>query len=172
MQKKNYYDLFLADAQKLFSAEAEQLALLKQQFNELRESLKLENANIEILEVALSDMKASGGASISSGKDVEQFKANRETFKNELIQLKNDLDNSRELTKTLTACIPVKRKELESATHRLQVHVDNFVREKTAIADDRIRAMVIDMIDERKDFLDCFDKIYSEFGISFVLHDQ
>lgn len=171
MNQKEYLELFQTKALKQFSKAAQALKDMRSGLKELRNYFKSEEQNIIELvdEIALMERKIE--PALLDAKGCDDFKAEMQTYKNELARLRTDLTTSRELVATLEKTVPKKSVEVETTGHQLFTALNGFVRTQRHIADAELKDKVLEIEAERDSFLDCFTEIYEALGVSFIRHD-
>jgi len=169
-KKEEYLKLFQTEASKKFSAKAQELAGMKAGLSELRAYMKSEKENITAREKEIAELEATLDFALRDAKSCDDFKVKMQSYKDELVKLKSDLQTSRGLVLTLEKTIPRKQVECETAANRLQTAIAGFVRLARPVADEQLKKWMMEIIEERTAFLDAFTEIHKQFGVNFVMH--
>ncbi len=163
----DYYLQFKDEVEKEVGTFARSVETLSKEISAAEKRLADERSKSERIKEQIKKLKDLSGESLTG--DVNAF----EKFKTSLKNRSNELDASVEVIRLLSEeIIPHKARELSDCERNLKIKLNAYLLQSRRIADERINALLRDCINERQDFLDAFSKIYSDYGLVFVVSDE
>jgi hypothetical protein len=140
---------------------------LRQQLPKIIQRRNDERNNIERLTERIEKLKRLSGESLTG--ELNSY----EKFKTSLKKLNTELDAAQEAERLLSGdIIPKKQRQQETAEANLKIKLNVFLLRSRVIPDAKINQLLQDCIKERQDFLDAFTRIYSDYGLGFIVSDE
>ncbi|MBN2513583.1 MAG: hypothetical protein JXB18_11655 [Sedimentisphaerales bacterium] len=93
-------------------------------------------------------------------------------FKKTVMSLSSEIQATDLAVNSLVELLDRKRIELTNTTDKLKNTLIRLMREKRPLADENCNSLLLAMLDERDAFTEAFQKIYADFGLSFVASDE
>jgi hypothetical protein len=162
----SYYETLRQQADKAAGAFHQTVTDLRKQITAVSKNLADERNMTQRLEARIERLKKEAAESLSQGKNTY------EKYRVDYTKRCRDLETSKALVVALEQALSKKQGELTTASMNLRIALQAFVLKSRAVADVEINKLLVDCLNIRQDFLDTVSKIYTDFGLTFLLSDE
>jgi len=162
-----YYEQLKPKAEETVSTYYKVITDLQQQIPKIKKRLEDEKSNKDRLQNRIAKLQELSIESLTGGQN------EYEKYKVSMKKLNNDLQVSEEIVLNIqTNILPNAKQRLQDSERNLKIKLNAFLLQSRCIADEKINLLMQDVINERQNFLDAFETIYSDYGLGFIVNDE
>jgi DNA repair ATPase RecN len=159
IDRTDYYSLFKNDVKRLVAANYKDVIDLTAQITNMEKNLDFDKSSLANIETQISEHERDVDAITGTPQQYQKHKDTEKALNSEKDRLVNAISK-------LTNTIPIKQQDLAEAKNTLAKKLDDFLIKSRQLPENKINRMQNSCVNERADFLDCYNRLYNDYGLT------